>query len=152
MILRARLINPLYQCIDNLFSFRSGLGHLANERRLSANTILNYRRDVAALIEAAAGAPLATLHIHHLRRFVAQLHARGLDGRTLARMLSAWRGFYRYLARDHGYANNPCSGLRAPRAKKSLPHALSPDEAAQMMNIADDDVNRCRFLFVPMNG
>jgi integrase/recombinase XerC len=115
------------------------LGHLGNERRLSRNTLLNYERDVAALLELAGSAPLATLQIHHLRRFVAQLHARGLDGRSLARMLSAWRGFYRYLARDHGYSNNPCAGLRAPKAKKSLPRALSPDEAGRMMDIAGDD-------------
>ena len=115
------------------------LGHLANERRLSRNTLLNYRRDIIALIELAAEAPLAKLQIHHIRRFVAQLHARGLDGRSLARMLSAWRGFYRYLARDHGYPGNPCSGLRAPKAKKSLPHALSPDEAGRMMDIPGDD-------------
>jgi integrase/recombinase XerC len=114
------------------------LGHLANERRLSRNTILNYGRDIEALIGLAAETPLAKLQIHHIRRFVSQLHARGLDGRTLARMLSAWRGFYRYLARDHGYSNNPCAGLRAPKAKKSLPHALSPDEAARMMDIPDD--------------
>ena len=115
------------------------LGHLANERRLSRNTILNYERDVAALLELAAATPLAKLHIHHLRRFIAQLHARGLDGRSLARMLSAWRGFYRYLARDHGYTSNPCVGLRAPKAKKSLPQALSPDEAGRLMEIPDDD-------------
>ena len=115
------------------------LGHLANERRLSRNTLLNYERDIVALIELAAETPLAKLQIHHIRRFVAQLHARGLDGRSLARMLSAWRGFYRYLARDHGYTNDPCAGLRAPKAKKSLPHALSPDEAGRMMDIPDDD-------------
>jgi len=115
------------------------LGHLANERRLSRNTILNYERDVAALLELAAATPLSKLQIHHLRRFIAQLHARGLDGRSLARMLSAWRGFYRYLARDHGYSSNPCVGLRAPKAKKSLPQALSPDEAGRLMEIPDDD-------------
>ena len=115
------------------------LAHLANERRLSPHTILNYQRDIAALLGLAADTALGKLQIHHLRRFVSQLHARGLDGRSLARMLSAWRGFYRYLARDHGYTNNPCVGLRAPKAKKSLPHALSPDEAARMMAIPGDD-------------
>jgi integrase/recombinase XerC len=115
------------------------LGHLANERRLSQNTQLNYQRDITALIELAADTPLVKLELHQIRRFISQLHARGLDGRSLARMLSAWRGFYRYLARDHGYVNNPCVGLRAPKAKKSLPHALSPDEAGRMMNIPGDD-------------
>ena len=115
------------------------LAHLANERRLSHNTRLNYARDITALIELAAATPLAKLQLYQVRRFVAQLHARGLDGRSLARMLSAWRGFYRYLARDHGYSNNPCVGLRAPKAKKSLPHALSPDEAGRMMDIPESD-------------
>ena len=118
---------------------RDFLGHLASERRLSANTVLNYARDIAALLELAEDTPLAKLQIQHIRRFVSQLHARGLDGRSLARMLSAWRGFYRYLARDHGYTSNPCVGLRAPKSKKTLPQALSPDEAGRLMQIPGDD-------------
>ena len=109
------------------------LGHLAHERRLSAHTLTNYRRDLETLIERAGDAPLSTLQVHDVRRFVAQLHAGGLGPRSLARMLSAWRGFYRYLARDHGYTDNPCAGVRAPRAAKRLPHALSPDEANRLL-------------------
>ena len=120
------------------------LSHLANERRLSPNTVSNYARDVRALLDLTADAALAKLQIHQMRRYVAQLHARGLDGRSLARMLSAWRGFFRYLARDHGFASNPCAGLRAPKSKKTLPHALSPDEAARLMEIAGDDAMTVR--------
>ena len=54
-------------------------------------------------------------------------------------MLSGWRGFFRYLARDHGYTHNPCTGLRAPKAKKILPNALSPDEASRLMQLPGDD-------------
>jgi integrase/recombinase XerC len=78
------------------------------------------------------------LQIHQIRRYVAQLHARGLDGRSIARMLSAWRGFYRYLARDHGFSANPCVGIRAPKSAKRLPHALSPDESGRLMAMDDD--------------
>lgn len=118
---------------------RDFLGHLANERRLSRHTILNYERDISALLALAAEVPLAKLQNHHIRRFVSQSHARGLDGRSLARMLSAWRGFYRYLARDHGYTHNPCLGLRAPKSKKILPQVLSPDEAGRLMDIPGGD-------------
>ena len=116
------------------------LGHLANERRLSAHTVRNYARDIAALIELSAGAPLRGLRVQEVRRFVAQLHGRGLDGRTLARMLSAWRGFFKYLSRDHRFSHNPCLGLRAPKAVKRLPHAFSPDEAARLMEVTGDGV------------
>jgi integrase/recombinase XerC len=100
--------------------------------------VRGYARDVEALIGLAGGAALDRLGVHEIRRYVAQLHGRGLDGRSLARMLSAWRGFYHYLARDHGYAANPCLGIRAPKAAKKLPRALSPDEAAQLMRVDGD--------------
>lgn len=115
------------------------VSHLANERRLSANTVTAYAHDVRVMLDLAGDTPLAGLQVHQMRRMVAQLHARGLDGRSLARMLSAWRGFFRYLARDHGYSSNPCAGMRAPKAKKTLPQALSPDEAARLMEIEGDD-------------
>ncbi|MBI3068649.1 MAG: tyrosine recombinase XerC [Betaproteobacteria bacterium] len=115
------------------------LDHLGGERRLSPHTASSYARDIGALLELAAGSSLRELKIHHVRRFVAQLHARGLAGRTLARMLSAWRGFFRYLARDHGYTHNPCLGLRAPKAPRTLPHALSPDEAARLVAVEGED-------------
>jgi integrase/recombinase XerC len=114
------------------------ISHLAHERRLSRLTVENYQRDVATLLELAGTTPLEQLSIHQLRRFVAQLHGRGLGGKSLARMLSAWRTFYRYLARDHGFAQNPCDGLKAPKAEKKLPAALSPDAAAQLMGVGED--------------
>jgi integrase/recombinase XerC len=114
---------------------RGYLEHLANERRLSRHTVENYARDIATLLELSRATPLEQLQVHQVRRHVAQLHSRGLNGRTLARMLSAWRGFFHYLARDHGYAQNPCLGIRPPRAAKRLPHSLSPDEAGRLMQV-----------------
>jgi integrase/recombinase XerC len=111
------------------------LGHLASERRLSPLTCTSYGRDVTELLKLAGEIPLDQLQVHQIRRFVAQLHGRGLGGKTLARMLSAWRGFYGYLARDHGFTSNPCAGMRAPKSVKALPQALSPDEAVRLMEI-----------------
>jgi len=115
------------------------LAHLTHERRLSANTAASYARDIDALIRLADATALDRLQVHQIRRFVAQLHGRGLDGRSIARMLSAWRGFYRYLARDCGFKTNPCVGIRAPKSVKRLPHALSPDETGRLMAVVDDD-------------
>ena len=118
---------------------RGYLEHLSNERRLSRHTVENYARDITALLGLAGSTPLKELQVQNVRRFVAQLHARGLDGRSLGRMLSAWRGLFHYLARDHGYAQNPCLGIRPPKSAKRLPHALSPDEAGRLMEIAATD-------------
>lgn len=118
---------------------REYLAYLTHERRLSEHTATNYARDIQSLIALAGDTPLNKIEVHQVRRFVAQLHSRKLDGRSIARALSAWRGFYRYLARDHGYRVNPCLGIRAPKSVKRLPHALSPDEASRLMNIDGDD-------------
>ncbi len=115
------------------------LAQLRQERRLSRHTADAYARDVRALLELAGTTPLAELQIHQIRRFVAQLHGRGLGGKSLARLLSAWRGFFKYLARDHGFSLNPCAGVRAPKSPKSLPKALSPDEATRLVSFAGDD-------------
>jgi len=117
------------------------LGYLAwlrNEKQYSGLTVENYARDLKLLFELSAGKSLAQLKIHHIRRFIAQLHSRGLGGRSLARMLSAWRGFFTYLMRDHGLQDNPCAGLRAPKSAKTLPQALSPDEAARLVDMPTD--------------
>jgi integrase/recombinase XerC len=115
------------------------LSHLRHERGLSANTAENYARDVGNLFELAGATPLADLRPHQARRLVAVLHGRGLEGRTLARMLSAWRGLYRYLARDHGFTSNPFQGIRAPKAPRTLPSALSPDEASRVVDLPGDE-------------
>jgi integrase/recombinase XerC len=111
----------------------SYLAHLVNERRLSAHSTAAYRRDIEALFAATKDAALDNLTLTHIRRAVAAFHARGLSGRSLARMLSAWRGFYRYLAENHGLKSNPCLGIRAPRSPKRLPDALTPDAAQRLV-------------------
>ena len=120
------------------------LSHLRHERGLSRNTAENYARDVRSLFTLAGDTPLADILPHQARRFVAVLHGRGLGGRTLARMLSAWRGFYRYLARDHGIACSPFQGIRAPKAPKTLPNSLSPDEAARLVDLSGDEAMTIR--------
>ena len=117
---------------------RGYLAWLRTEKQYSELTAENYARDLGHLFELSADTPLASLKIHHIRRFIAQLHSKGLGGRSLARMLSAWRGFFTYLMRDHGLTDNPCAGLRAPKSAKILPQALSPDEAARLVDLPTD--------------
>ena len=113
--------------------------HLLDERRLSRLTCENYLRDVGVLVKLAQDTPLSDLNIHHLRHFMARLHAGGLGGRSLARMLSAWRSFFNFLVRDHGYTHNPAIGLRAPKSPQTLPDALSPDAVGRFLDIPEED-------------
>ncbi|MDP2804485.1 MAG: tyrosine recombinase XerC [Gallionellaceae bacterium] len=122
--------------ISNADLLQGYLAYLNNERNYSPLTAENYARDIRRLFSLAATTPLPDLKCHHIRRYIAQLHSGGLSGRSLARILSAWRGLYSYLMRDHHCSVNPCIGLRAPKSPKSLPHALSPDDAVRLMDIS----------------
>lgn len=114
--------------------------HLAVERRLSDHTVEAYRRDIEALIAHSQDLPLDRLTVHHIRRAVAVLRAKGLSGRTLARMLSAWRGLYGFLAREYGVGQDPCRAVKAPRSEKRLPNALTADDARRLVAIEPDDL------------
>lgn len=109
------------------------LQHLAAERRLSPHTVAAYQRDLANLSELTAGKPLAELTVTDIRGAIVKLRGQGLAATSVARQLSSWRGFYTFACRRLGYANNPCSGLRPPKAAKTLPDVLSPDTCAQLL-------------------
>jgi integrase/recombinase XerC len=113
------------------------LAHLRNERRLSPHTVEAYRRDAALLQSLTGERSIEGARSADIRRFVATLHGRGLSPRSLARVLSSWRGLYDWLARNRAVASNPCQGVRAPRAPKRLPQTLSPDEAVALVSLAD---------------
>jgi integrase/recombinase XerC len=115
------------------------LAELAEQRRLSPHTISSYRRDLQKLIAAAGETPLAGLHGQQIRRFVAQMHGQGLGGRSLARLLSAWRGFFAWLGERGGVPANPCDGIRAPKSPRLLPKALSVDEVSRLLESVEDD-------------
>lgn len=111
--------------------------HLRTQRKLASLTVDSYRRDLMQLCllmaEVGSTMRLAGLNHFHIRRFAAQLHAKGLDGRSIARMLSAWRGFYRRLAELGRVTSNPVEGVRAPKRGKPLPKALSVDDAVRLV-------------------
>ena len=111
--------------------------HLAGR---PAHTRSAYCRDVGVLAALAGDTEITRLAAPQLRRFIATLHGRGTSGRSLARMLSSWRAFYRYaILRDAAIGESPCAGLKAPKSARRLPAALSPDEATQLVTITETD-------------
>jgi len=99
-----------------------------------------YLRDATRLALCAGEVPITALTRRDIARHLGSLHAGGLGGRSLARMLSAWRAFYDHLIEhDRTLGDNPCSGLKAPKSPRRLPSALTPDEAVRLVAIVDPD-------------
>ena len=113
------------------------LDSLETQRKLSPHTISNYRRDLLELIALTEVLPsnpeLGALSHFHIRKFAAQLHAKDLNARSIARKLSAWRGFFEWLSENEPIAANPVDGVKAPKRNKPLPKALSADDAVRVV-------------------
>jgi integrase/recombinase XerC len=119
----------------------SYLHELTALRRLSMHTRTAYARDLAQLdaFARADKTDLAALSVAAVRRYAARLHAQGLAPTSIARALSAWRSFFRWLGARGGAAVNPVGGVRAPRRPARLPKALAPDQALALAAHATDE-------------
>ena len=123
------------------------LAYLADERRLASLTIASYRRDLAKVMQYCAAHHIDAwpqLNAHHVRAVVAYFHRRGQDGRTLQRMLSALRTFFRYLIREQCAVNNPALGIRAPKTPRRLPKTLDVEQAGRLAEFNAADPLACR--------
>jgi len=109
------------------------------ERRLSANSVQSYARDLVLLQKFAAGhgSPVERLTRQRLEELVRLLMSEGRSPRSVARAIACYRGFYRFLVVDSRLKTNPADELRAPRAWKVLPRHLSVDEVDRLLEQPD---------------
>lgn len=130
---------------------------LRSQRQLSQHTLDSYLLDLRELTKMAGQQDLASLNTHHIRRFAAQMHASGQNARSIARKLSSWRGFYRWLTEEQDLAANPVEGVRAPKKNKPLPKALGADDAVRLVDQKGSDqptshANRAMFELLYSSG
>ena len=109
------------------------LGYLRTERKLSAHTTSAYARDLRELAALSDGHDWQAIDHFLIRRLTAKLHAKDLDPRSIARKLSSWRGFFGWLGDQVALSANPVQGVRAPKRAKTLPRALSVDDAVRLV-------------------
>ena len=136
--------SPQHEAPDKLPPLvRRYLDHVQFEKRLAARTLALYTEDLRKLCASAqqAGVDLEQVQPAHIRRWMAGMHATGRSGRGIALILSGWRGFYTWLAREGRLSANPVQGIRAPRQAKPLPKALSVEEALQLANHQEHDAD-----------
>ena len=115
--------------------------YLENERGLSARTLQAYRRDLDQLqkfFEKEDITQPREVTQHHIRAFIAQRHREGLGGKSLQRLLSAIRSFFRWMLREGLAEHNPATPVRAPKSPRHLPATLDADTIGQLLDIPCD--------------
>jgi len=136
----------LAPCIDAF------LAHLRIERRYSPSTIDHYGRALASLVEFVESRRVSRwrdLRADQVQALLASEHRRGLAPASLKSVASAWRRFFKWLAREGEVVQNPALGLRSPRVSRKLPEVLDADEMTALVEVPGDDPEgvRDRALF-----
>ena len=117
------------------------LQYLHTERGLSPRTRQAYTRDLdlfAAELDRQQITELNEVSEHDVRGFIARLHRQGLGGRSIQRVLSAIRGFYRWLMREGLAEHNPATAVKAPKSPRKLPQTLDTDAVTRLLDFKAD--------------
>ena len=119
----------------NLRLVNSFLDYLKVEKGLAALSVEAYQSDMeqysAFLLKRKRA--LREARRQDVRDFVNSLLSKGLDGRSVARKLSALRHFYKYLLLDRYIQADPTLNIDTPRQWKVLPKSLAADEIEQVL-------------------
>lgn len=112
---------------------------MAVERRLAANTVEAYSRDLARYLDyhEQCGRSFADTTRLDLIAFLNAQREQGLSSRSLARMLSAVRTLYYFLVSERHIEVNPFFDMQSPRLGKKLPSVLSRAEVVALLNAPD---------------
>lgn len=115
------------------------LGRLQIERGAARNTLAAYRRDLEGFERflGGEGRGLDAVQVSDLSRYLAALRRRGLGSRSIARHLSAVRGFYRFLLEAGRITRDPTEHLDSPRPARRLPRTLSQADVAALVEAPD---------------
>jgi len=117
------------------------LNYLHHERGLSPRTRAAYQRDLdrfSAELERLDITDLNEVRESLIRGFIARLHRQGLGSRSIQRMLSAIRSYYRWLMREGLAEHSPALAVKAPRGPRKLPATLDVDAVARLLDIPEE--------------
>jgi integrase/recombinase XerC len=133
--------DPLAQGIEGFAAY------LRIERRYSPATLANYTRSLQRLREFLAAQGVRRwreARSEQIQALIAKSHRSGLSPGSLRDMLSAYRSFYRWLAREGVAATNPAIGVRSPKAPRKLPQVLDVDEVGALLDFPANDPEAVR--------
>jgi integrase/recombinase XerD len=120
-------------------SRRLFLEYLAVEKGLARNTILAYSRDIGKFLDFVKVGKLVWNRIPEeaLVRFIHRERQAGLSARSLARLISGLRSYFKFLVLSGFVKKDPSSQLATPSTWRSLPKFLTVDEVESLLQAPD---------------
>lgn len=112
------------------------LNYLKKERGFSDHTVSSYKEDVSRYLGflATAGLEYRNVTQEQIRGYLLDLNNAQLDKRTIRRMLSALKHFYRFLFLKDYIKYDPFEFISSPKVERKLPDFLTDEEVKQLFN------------------
>lgn len=113
--------------------------YLLLERGLSANTIDAYMRDLSKLVSFMEERNLSLKQIDYdkLQMLLDEFYKQGIKPRSIARIISGLKSFFKFLVLDEFLEDNPAQLLETPKVGLKLPSVLSVEEIDQILGVID---------------
>lgn len=113
--------------------------YLLLERNLSSNTLESYLNDLQHLLEYSdeCGTPVLEMTYQVLEQFLAYLADLGLGQRSMSRVVSGVKSFYRFLEIEEIVPDNPTLLLETPSIGRTLPEVLTVEEVDAILGAID---------------
>ena len=115
------------------------LTYLQVEKGLARLSLESYRRDLCRLQtwSEKCGKQISDLTRADLRKWIASLSREGLAPASIARAVSATRGFFKFLMLDGHIKTHPAEDLDTPQRFSYLPKFLTEDEINRLLAAPD---------------
>lgn len=114
--------------------------YLEKEKNYSINTVNSYRKDLNQFLKYLSTKKITKIddiNYKFLRTYLVYLNDKKYSNRSIARMISSLKSFYKYLIKKGIVKSNPMNLIKTPRLEKTLPKFLYYDEIESILSIPD---------------
>ena len=116
------------------------LDYLKYERNYSNNTIIAYEnniRDFLSYCKIKNVKNMNEVNYQFIRGYISYLYKQKYQAKSITRILSALRSFFKYLKREEKISTNPLDLITSPKVEKKLPKYLTINDVEKILNAPD---------------
>lgn len=112
------------------------INYLEYERNYSENTIIAYKNNVEKFVDYI-DMDIKKVNYDTIRSYISYLYEQKYQAKSISRMISSLRSFFKYLKVNHIIKDNPMTLISNPKLEKKLPKYLTINEVESMLNAPD---------------
>jgi len=123
-------------------SIKNYISELSGVKRVSDHTLTAYQKDLlqfTQFLDSKKIINIKQITERSIRLYLVELNELKLSRTTISRKLSVLRGYFAFLEQHELIINNPISGIKNPKTKRSLPEIITLDSYEKILKLLDEE-------------